>query len=149
MFEKLNGNSIQTSLKQTVQTIGAEQFTKSDYKTGTIKHIVLFRFKPDVTKSQIKLMAQEFDNLQQLCLRDGKTYIQSIIYGKQISGEGAGHDFTLGFIVTFQSEGDRNFYVGEPLIDDPRFYDIAHHNFKKRIAPLLESQGALVFDFLV
>lgn len=149
MFEKLDVNSIQTSLQQTVQTIGAEQFTNSDYNTGTIKHIVLFRFKPDVTQSQIKRIAEEFNNLQQHCRRDGKTYIQSIIYGEQMSGEGAGHGFDLGFIVTFESEGDRNFYVGEPLINDPRFYDMAHHKFKKRITPLLESQGALVFDFLV
>lgn len=137
----------ETQLLENLNRVGAAQFTKSDYRSGTIRHIVLFRFKADVTTAQKDQIAAEFKSLQQRCLRDGKPYIQSISYGDQMSGEGVSQGFTLGFIVTFNSEGDRNYYVGEPLVHDPQFYDAAHDNFKKLIGPLLDVQGALVFDF--
>ena len=137
----------EAQLRQDLSRVGAAQFTKSDYKSGTIRHIVLFRFKADVTTAQKDQIVAEFKNLQQHCLRDGKPYIQSLSYGDQMSGEGASQGFTLGFIVTFNSEGDRNYYVGEPLVHDPQFYDAAHHNFKRLVGPLLDVQGALVFDF--
>lgn len=139
--------SPEARLRAAVKSIGAKNFTASDYKSGRLKHIVLFRFKSDVTAAQINEVAAEFANLQQRCLRDGKTYIQSIEYGEQNSGENADQAFMLGFIVTFKSEGDRNYYVGEPLVDDAAYYDQAHHNFKKFVAPLLDHQGVLVFDF--
>lgn len=139
--------SPEAQLAQNLKHIGAGQFTSQNYKPGTIKHIVLFRFKASITPAQTGQIADEFKELQQTCLRDGKPYIRSIIYGEQISGEGAARGFTLGAIVTFKSEGDRNYYVGEPIVSDPHFYDTAHHNFKKLISPMLDTQGTLVFDF--
>ncbi|MHC3939582.1 hypothetical protein ACI0FR_00880 [Paenochrobactrum sp. BZR 201-1] len=139
----------ETQLLKDLSCVGADQFTSHDYKPGTIKHIVLFRFKTDVTSAQIDQVTAEFKSLQQRCKRDHRPYIQSLTYGEQMNGEGASQGFTLGFIVTFKSEGDRNYYVGEPLVRDPQFYDAAHHKFKKLVSPLLDAQGALVFDFVV
>lgn len=81
--------------------------------------------------------------------RDGEEYILSIESGPQNSAEGLHRDFERGFIVTFSSEGDRIFYLGAPLIPDPRYYDRAHHKFKQFVGPHLKQNGVLVFDFAV
>ena len=51
-----------------------------------------------------------------------------------------------GFVVTFASAGDRNYYVGEPVISDSRFIDPVHADFKAFVGPLLAPGGVLVFD---
>lgn len=42
-----------------------------------------------------------------------------------------------------------NYYLGEPLIQDPRCYDRPHHEFKEIVGPHLKPNGVLVFDFPV
>ena len=55
----------------------------------------------------------------------------------------------MAFVVRFASEGDRNFYVGAPIVTDPAYCDRQHHAFKGIVGPRLDRQGAgvLVFDF--
>ena len=51
--------------------------------------------------------------------------------------------------------GDRNYYVGQPVIDPvhAQFYDPAHLAFKNFVGPMLETPvvpgGVFVFDFAV
>lgn len=69
---------------------------------------------------------------------------------RETSGEGADQGLEQGFIVTFNSEGDRNYYVGQPVVTDSGFYDPKHQAFKDFVGPLLASTAAaLVFDFTV
>lgn len=136
--------------------IGAEkaaQITAPDYKPGLVVHIVAFKFKPKITKTQIDKVLSRFLNLRVECLRDGKPYISSISGGYADSMEGASQGKQIGVIVVFKSEGDRNYYVGQPVIDpaQTQFYDPAHLSFKKFVGPLLDEpavpSGVFVFDF--
>lgn len=128
---------------------GSKVFTAHNYHPGIIKHIVLFRYKENVTPEQKKEVIQQF-----LKLRDSKRpgeqhpYVISIMTGSQNSGEKVSMGFEQAFIVTFNSEGDRNYYVGTPLVEDPAYYDPNHAEFKKFVGPLLaNNHGVLVFDF--
>jgi len=138
-------------LKSELAQVGIAQFTDHDYKPGTIKHIVLFRYLDTVTQEQKDEVKRRFLALQKLATREGKPYIVSIATGLQNSGEGVDQDLEQGFIVTLRSEGDRNFYVGQPLINDSHFYDAAHQDFKNFVGPLLHQDplGVLVFDFKI
>jgi hypothetical protein len=123
--------------------------TAPHYRPGLLRHIVLFRYKESTTPDQRQEIEDRFHALAG-SFRVGKRYIVSIDSGPQNSPEGLHHGLEHAFIVTFQSEGDRNYYLGEPLISDPRFYDSAHHKFKQFIGPYLHpDMGVLVFDFAV
>jgi pimeloyl-ACP methyl ester carboxylesterase len=125
------------------------QVTHPDYRPGTVRHVVLFRYKDDVSEAQRDEVKTRFLNLARESQRDGRSYIVSIETGAQNSGEGADQGLQQGFIVTFRSEGDRNYYVGRPLVTDPAFLDPAHEAFKQFVGPLLAPNGVLVFDFTV
>lgn len=129
--------------------IGSNAFTSSAYNPGNIKHIVIFKYKDSVTPEQKKEVIRRFLHLQQ-SKRPGekRPYIISITTGSQSSGEKASLGFEQAFIVTFRSEGDRNYYVGTPVVGDPAYYDRQHAEFKQFVGPLLaENNGVLVFDF--
>ncbi|WP_174635237.1 Dabb family protein [Yersinia thracica] len=131
------------------QAVGDAVFTRGDYKSGEVKHIVLFRYAEFVSPDKRNQLMEDFLALQHLALREGKPYIVSITAGKQASGEGVNGGFEQGFIVTFRSQGDRNYYVGTPVVTSPTFYDAAHQNFKNKVGPFLaKKQGVLVFDFV-
>lgn len=127
--------------------IGTKAFTARDYEPGLLRHIVLLRFANDVPASEREGMIERFLRLKDDCRRDTRPYIHSIEYGRQASGEGNALGFEHAFVMTFDSEGDRNFYVGEPIVLDATCYDPVHHAFKAAIGPMLAPQGALVFDF--
>lgn len=116
---------------------------------GGVCHIVLFRYRPEVTRAQRRDITQRFAALRHNALRDGKPYIAALEHGTQASLEQAGKGFQEAFIVTFQSLSDRDYYVGlgarngrsvGPLGADPR-----HAAFKRFVAPFLAD--VLVFDF--
>lgn len=124
--------------------------TAPGYRPGTLKHIVLFRYAPSTTRAQRREIEDRFHALA-ASRRDGKRYIVSIESGAQNSHEDHHCGLEHGFIVTFRSEGDRNYYVGTPLIQNSQFYDASHNEFKKFITPHLDQQSpsVLVFDFTV
>ncbi|MGW6413181.1 Dabb family protein [Streptomyces vinaceus] len=127
--------------------VGPERFTASDYKPGEIRHVVLFKFTGGTSVAKQDEVMSRFRALATEATRDGKPYVVSLEAGTQTSGEGAGQNMKQAFILTFASEGDRNYYVGSPIVSDSRFYDKAHQSFKEFVGPLVES--ALVFDFNV
>ena len=136
-------------LKQELAKVGVERFTAPNYKPGLIRHIVLFRYNGAVSSEQKEEVIRRFLALRTLSKRNGRIYILSIETGSEISGEGLDQGLEQGFIVTFKSQGDRNYYVGQPIVTDSRFYDLAHQAFKDFVGPLLDQNGALVFDFSV
>lgn len=138
-----------TRLGQELGQAGVERFTASDYKPGVVRHIVLFRYKDSVTPAQRSEITRRFLAMQKACLRHGKPYIVSIEEGFQHSGEGADQNLEQGFVVTFRSQGDRNYYVGQPVVTDPAHYEPVHQAFKEFVGPLLAPKGVLVFDYTV
>lgn len=124
--------------------------TAPDYRPGIIRHIVLFRYRDDISNSERAEVRRRFQELAG-SLRDGKPYIIGIEWGAQSSPEGVHGGFEEAFIVTFESEGDRNFYVGEPVTSSPELRDEAHHRFKEFVGPYLTTTApsVLVFDFMV
>lgn len=92
--------------------------TRPDYGPGIVRHIVLFRYRDDIDGKDMQKIEQKFHELQ-TSERDGRPYILSIESGAQNSPEGLGQGFHQAYIVSFASQGDRNYYVGEPLITDP------------------------------
>ncbi|TPW44775.1 Dabb family protein [Serratia sp. SRS-8-S-2018] len=136
-------------LNQQRQFVGSDVPTSGEYKPGLLKHIVLFKYKSNVTQTQREAVTSRFLSLKRSMRPGADTpYVLSIVEGVQNSGEGVGGGFEQGFIVTFKSEGDRNYYVGKPLVGAEGDYDKAHDAFKQFVAPLLsDDNGVLVFDF--
>lgn len=124
------------------------KLTRPDYEPGIIRHIVLFRYREDVDETDQSRIERRFHELQ-ASMRDGRRYILSIESGSQDSREGLGQGYQQAYIVSFASQGDRNYYVGKPLITDPALYDPMHHAFKSFIAAFISDQpsSVVVFDF--
>jgi hypothetical protein len=111
---------------------------------------VLFRLRDDAPAGSHAEVERRFRALADSPHPDGSgPYIRSLHAGRQSSPEGVGRGFELGFVLTFSSEGDRNLYLGEPLIADPSRIDAQHAAFKEFVGPLLapDPHGVLVFDF--
>jgi len=135
-------------LQSTLAMIGPEAFTAEEYKPGLIRHIVLFQYALGATANQRGEVVERFIALGDACRRKGgDRYLIGIETGPQTSGEGADKGLNQGFIVTFKSEGDRNYYVGTPVVHDPAYYDPAHQEYKDFIKSFVSN--ALVFDFPV
>lgn len=130
-----------------LQIVDPAEFTAANYKPGTVRHIVLFRYKDSVPAQQRAQAMQQFLALKEGALRNGHPYIRALHAGVQNSHEAFGQGFDQAFIVEFASQGDRNYYVGTPAVTDPAYFDPQHQKFKDAIGPLLADNGVLVFDF--
>lgn len=138
----------QQILEATLAKIGPEAFTAEDYNPGLIRHIVMFQLAPTATAEQRAQVVERFIALGDACRRkNGARYLLDIQAGTQSSGEGQDHGFNVAIVVTLKSEGDRNYYVGTPVVVDPRFHDPAHQAYKDFVKPLVSA--GLVFDFAV
>jgi hypothetical protein len=138
--------SVLKTLTDEQKTVGTTIFTSPSYKPGLVRHIVLFKYRDSITEQQREEVSRRFLALQTTARRKNKPYIVAIETGRQSSGEGADHGFEQAFIVTFCSEGDRNYYVGTPVITDPTYYDPAHAAFKEFAASYL--LDVVVFDYV-
>jgi hypothetical protein len=129
-------------------TQNEEKITASDYHPGLLKHIVLFRYREGITDQQRQEVEDRFHALAK-SHRNGAPYILGIESGAQNSPEGLHAGLEHGFIVTFKSEGDRNYYLGRPFINNASLYDPAHDEFKEFVGKYLHPrQGSImVFDF--
>ena len=115
-----------------------------------IHHVVVFRYKADVTAQQKAQIATRFVGLKNLARRNGHRYIVSITGGKAISKEGFDQGLEQAFVVTFKNEADRNYFVGKPYAVD---MDPAHEALVKIVVPALAADntgkpaGLFVFDY--
>lgn len=121
--------------------------TAPDHRPGDVVHVVLFRFRDSTSAEERREVERRFRALAD-GTRNGRRYIRSIRSGAQISPEVAGHGFEVGFVVEFSSEGDRNYYLGRPVVGDSDDFDRDHDAFKRFVGPLVAPDGAgvLVFD---
>ena len=109
------------------QMLAALGITES---AGLLRHIVLFKFKDDVTPEQVQEVVDAFSALP------GK--IDTIVdfeCGTDVSVEGKADGFTHGFVVTFRDEAGRAVYLPHA----------AHQEFVKLVGPRVDK--VLVFDF--
>ncbi len=101
--------------------------TKPD---SVLRHVVLFKFKEDTTKEQLK----EFENAFG-ALKNKIPEILSYEWGLNNSPEGLEKGFTHCFFLTFKSEEDRAVYLPHP----------DHQAFVSLIGPSVED--VLVVDY--
>ncbi len=95
-----------------------------------MQHMVLLRFKPQVSEDQIADFFALLANLQEVI-----PGIEHFGCGPYASPEGMNHGYTHGFLMTFRDKTDRDRYL-----DDPQ-----HERVKQQILPWVES--VVVFDF--
>jgi hypothetical protein len=76
-----------------------------------LRHVVLFKFKPDATPAQVKSVEDAFMALK------GKLpdLIKSIEFGRNNSPEGLNDGLTHCFLVTFANEEARDKYLPHPI----------------------------------
>lgn len=95
-----------------------------------LRHVVSFKFKDTTTKDQIKQVEDAFR-----ALKAKIPQVQSVEWGTNISPEKLDKGFTHCFLVTFNSEKDRDAYLVHP----------EHKKFVEFALPLIGD--AFVLDF--
>ncbi|SRR6266540_5071756 len=91
---------------------------KSSKAKGKLRHVVAFKFKDGTTREQIKKVEDAFRDLKRK-IKEIKAYE----WGTNISPENRNKGCTHGFILTFNSEKDRDVYLEHP--DHKAFAGIA------------------------
>lgn len=74
-----------------------------------LRHVVIFKFKPEVTAAQLDEVNRAFQNL-----KIAIPQIQDFERGLNNSPEGKNQGFTHGYLLTFASEADRDAYLPHP-----------------------------------
>jgi hypothetical protein len=129
--------------------IGAASLLIGVAASADVIHFVAFKYQPGVSQQQKADISQRFLELQKVAKKQGRQYILSIVGGKELSREGFDQGLEQAFIVTFENEGDRNFFVGKPYA---AAMDPAHEALAKVVEPLLSKgadgapNGLFVFD---
>ncbi|GAA5963406.1 hypothetical protein JCM3765_003059 [Sporobolomyces pararoseus] len=104
---------------------------------GIITHIVSFKYKESTSSAERHLIASSFLALQERCLDSttGNPYL-AVTGGKNNSHEGLSNGYDHTFVVTFENEKARDYYVDK---------DEAHQKFKELAGVHVEK--VFVFDF--
>jgi len=108
-----------------------------------VKHIVTFRFLPGVSQDTKKEVAATYTALKSKCVlpTTGELYILSFDGGVANSPEGLDQKMEQGYVLTFKSVEDRNYFV---------WSDPDHAAFKSFLKDKVDGpDGAFVFDFIV
>lgn len=95
-----------------------------------LRHVVLFKFKPQTTPQQIESIVQAFQKLPQKI--EGITGFE---WGTDVSPEGLSEGYTHCFVVTFRDTQARDAYLPHP----------EHQQFVTLLRPHLEK--VLVVDY--
>lgn len=99
-------------------------------KPSSLRHVVLFKFKKEVTEAQVQEVVDAF------ALLPGKIKtITDFEHGTDVSVENKAAGFTHGFVVTFADEKGRDTYLPHP----------AHQEFVQLVGPRVDN--VLVFDY--
>jgi hypothetical protein len=78
-------------------------------KTKVLRHIVMYKFKDDITPTQLQEVVTAFSGLP--------AKIDAIVgyeHGTNVSPEGKSEGFTHVFVVTFRDEAGRDVYLKHP-----------------------------------
>lgn len=99
-------------------------------KKRVLRHVVLFRYKPDLTAAQLDEINRAFQDLRRQIPE-----VRDFERGVNNSPEGLSKGFTHGYLITFGSEADRDAYLPHP----------AHKKFVELLGGKLEEP--FVFDY--
>ena len=99
-------------------------------KGAKLRHVVAFKFKDTATREQIQEVEEAFRALKKKIAE-----VESLEWGTNVSPEKHDKGFTHGFILTFQSEQDRDAYLVHP----------EHKKFGQLVHPVLAD--VFVIDF--
>jgi hypothetical protein len=99
-------------------------------RKGKLQHVVAFKFKEEVTPTQVQGVERAFAELPKK-IRE----IQHFEWGTNISPEKLDKGFTHGFILTFKTAADRDAYLVHP----------DHKAFGNLVGPVLAD--VFVIDF--
>ncbi|CAF9934067.1 MAG: hypothetical protein HETSPECPRED_009095 [Heterodermia speciosa] len=79
----------------------------------SVIHVVQFKFKPGIDEQTIRRTCDDVLNLKDKAVHPTtkKPYIKSVSGGRDHSIEGLQNGFTHVFVMEFENEQDRNFYV--------------------------------------
>ncbi|GAA5985939.1 hypothetical protein JCM10908_006341 [Rhodotorula pacifica] len=101
------------------------------------QHLVAFHFKDSASEQDKKHVAAEIYKLKDRCkLQSGETYV-TITGGKNHSTEGFNKNLEHGYILTFPSKKERDYYND---------HDQAHLDFKKVALEFVDDLLILDFD---
>jgi hypothetical protein len=112
-----------------VNTIAGEPGARRA-RRGKLVHMVAFKFKAEAGKEQIQKVEEAF-----AALRTKIPEIATFEWGTNVSPEKLDKGFTHGYILTFQTEKDRDTYLEHS----------EHKAFGKSLGPVLAD--VLVIDF--
>ncbi|HMC10253.1 MAG TPA: Dabb family protein [Pirellulaceae bacterium] len=101
-----------------------------DQSAAVLRHVVLFKFKPEATKEQIQQVVAGFQALPKKI--EG---IAAFEWGTDVSPEGLADGFTHCFVVTFKDAKSRDVYLPHQ----------AHKDFVATLLPMLDK--VLVVDY--
>ena len=91
---------------------------------GRVRHVVLFRFKPDADPAAIRKVERDF-----AALPSQIPQIRDFEWGTNHSPEGLDQGYTHAFLLTFDSTADRDAYLPHP----------AHKAFASQLGPILDA----------
>ncbi len=112
-------------------TIASSQLQAQEKPAALLRHVVLFKFKPDVTKAQVQEAVDAFTALPKKI-----DAIAAFEWGTDVSVEMKADGFTHCFVVSFKDAKARDEYLPHA----------AHGEFVKLVGPRIEK--VLVFDFV-
>ncbi len=87
-------------------------FTAEGKSGRVLRHVVLYKFKPEATPAQVQEVIDAFAALPK--------QIDTIVgfeHGVNVSPEGKSEGLTHGFVVSFRNEQDRDAYLKHPAHD--------------------------------
>ncbi|KAF2741020.1 hypothetical protein EJ04DRAFT_454396, partial [Polyplosphaeria fusca] len=105
----------------------------------TITHIVLFQWKPTTHYSEVKEACERMLALRDTCVHPAtqKRYIISSRGGRNNSVEGRQGAFTHGFVMEFENEQDRRYYI---------YNDPSHLAFVASVSEIMQNSKILDFE---
>ncbi len=105
-------------------------FSAASKPVGKLMHVVSFKFKSTASTEDIKNIEAAFEQL-----KHNIPQVVTLEWGTNVSPEQRNKGFTHCFVLTFNSNQDRDAYLEHP----------AHKAFGKMVGPVLED--VFVIDF--
>ena len=107
-----------------------EPVSRAEEQGKKLRHLVLYKFKPETTPAQVQQVIDAFSGLPKKI--DGITAFE---HGPNVSPEGKSDGLTYCFVVTFRDEAARDAYLVHP----------AHQDYVKVVQDTREK--VVVFDY--